>query len=225
MNTFRRHSLNVLVMGVAVLLFALPLMAQQGEETVEPVTTVTDVVWSEDLTSVPGAEAMLTRMEHGVSMTLDTRGLEPGDVYTIWWVIFNLPENCSDDECGQNDVFMMDNENNFILDGNNRRQLNRAGIDAAQISILWAAGSIVDEDGTAMFQGRLPIGDTTGDVQFGPGLLNPMGADVHLVARTHGPAQPGMLREQLFTQWGGCPDPDNRLPCQNMQNAFFVPPA
>lgn len=224
MNGFARYCLNVLVIGVAALLLALPLMAQQGEVASDPIVAVTDVRWWADQSLVPAAEATLTRMEHGVAMTLDAHGLEPGDVYTVWWVIFNVPENCSDDECGMNDVFRIDAEGSFILDGNGHRQLNREDIDAAQISILWAAGSIVDANGTAWFEGRLPIGDTTGDVQFGPGLVNPMSAEIHIIARTHGPARPGMLREQLFTQWGGCPDPDNRLPCQNMQSAMFHPP-
>jgi hypothetical protein len=162
-------------------------------------------------------------MEHGISMSLTTAGLQPGEAISIWWVIFNAPENCSDGQCGQNDVYLMDSDGNFVLDGMRRRQLNRTNIELAQIGSLWAAGSIVDEDGTATFEGRLPIGDTTGDVWFGPGLLNPMGAVVHLVLRTHGPAMPGMIGEQLYTQWGGCPNPNDRTPCMNVQAAFFEP--
>jgi hypothetical protein len=221
MNRFGRYCL---IIGVAALAFALPLMAQQGEEMVDPVTAVTTVHWLADDTLVEEAEAMLTRMEHGLAFSLSTSDLEPGDVITAWWVIFNATENCSDGECGFDDVFMMDRDGNFILDGNGLQQLNRAGIEMAQITNLWGAGGIVDEDGTIYLQGHLPIGDVNTDVLFGNGLTNPMEAEVHLALRTHGPIQPGLLSEQLNTGWGGCPDPLNRAPCRDLQVAIFHQP-
>ena len=38
----------------------------------------------------------------------------------------------------------------------------------------------------------------------GPGLTNPLGADVHLVLRDHGPVQSGNFVDQLSTYGGGC---------------------
>src|SRR3990172_8125414 len=46
-------------------------------------------------TLIEGAESTLVRMPHGVSMTFKTVGLTPGDAVTMWWIIFNRPENCS----------------------------------------------------------------------------------------------------------------------------------
>jgi hypothetical protein len=228
MNHFRRPFINLLGIGVAVLFFVLPLAAQQtqqGAMLVETTTTVTSVTWVRDESPVEDAEAVLTRMEHGIAMSMQVGGLRPGDVYTIWWIIFNLPEKCSDDDCGQDDVFLMNAEGDFILDGFGRRQFNRPSIEDIHIANMWAAGSIVDEDGTVRFEGHLPIGDTITDVVFGSGLLYPMTAEIHLIARTHGPVQPGLLDEQLLTAWGGCPNPNDRTPCADMLFARFQAPS
>ena len=98
MNRFGQNAFHVLVMGVAVLLIALPLIAQESEEKpVDPVTTVAPIHWMRDLTVIDGTEAILTRMEHGLSMSFETLALEPRTIATIWWVIFDAPENCSDE--------------------------------------------------------------------------------------------------------------------------------
>jgi hypothetical protein len=224
MNKFGHYFLGT---AVIALLSALPLMAQQGDTPEQPITTATTVHWFKDDSTVEGSHAILTRMEHGISMSLDTSGMEPDGAYTIWWLIFNVPENCSDSVCGINDVYLMDDSSNFILDGNGQRQLNRPIIEAARASALWAAGNIAFRNRTATFEGHLPVGDTSGNVWFGPdGLLDPMKAVVHLIVREHGPAVPGdSLRKQLFTFDGGmCPNPINKAPCKNIQYALFEPP-
>lgn len=218
------HLVNIIMLGVALLLFALPIMAQQQAQTIEPVVAVAPVRWFETLTEIEDTEAVLTRMEHGLAMTLDTSGLQPGNAYTAWWVIFNLPDNCSDNSCGLDDVLLMDDHNNFILDGNGNRQLNRTNIEAAQIFSMWAGNNIVDENGTIHFEGHLPIGDMTGDVWFGHGLFNTMSSVVHIVTRDHGPVIPGLVDEQLFTMTGGCQSRINATGCSNNQVAIFEAP-
>src|SRR5688572_3423092 len=84
---------------VNFLLLPLALVAQDGQNT-ELVTSVAEVYWFADDTLVDNAESTLMRMEHGVYGTLKAVKLEPGDAYTIWWIIFNYPENCSHNECG-----------------------------------------------------------------------------------------------------------------------------
>jgi len=96
--------------------------------------------------------------------------------------------------------------------------------EAAVISVLRATGNISDQSGHAFFRAHLPIGDTTDDVVFGPGLLNAMGAEVHLILRSHGPIIQELLTEQLFTVWGGCPNPVDRAPCDDVQFVVFEPP-
>jgi hypothetical protein len=220
-NQFR--SLLGRVITVVLLLgFSLTLAAQHS--SVNPVTTVRNIVWVSNEEPIAGAEAILTRMQHGISMTVNTEELIPGYAYTVWWVIFNAPKNCSDEACGMNDVFLMDEAGRFIL-ANGLEQPNIAGREATQVSFLWATGNIADEEGHAMFRASLPIGDLTGDVSFGPGLLEPMQSEVHIILRSHGPVIPELRDEQMFTAWGGCPDPINRAPCEHVQLAVFEPPA
>ena len=59
----------------------------------------------------------------------------------------------------------------------------------------FAAGHIAGETGTEIFSAFKAV-DTDFD--------NPMAAEIHLALRTHGPAQPGMIPEQIQTMDGGC---------------------
>jgi hypothetical protein len=222
MKPCQRFLVNILIVSL-LLGFTLTLAAQ--ETNVNPVITVRHVVWVDTEKRIAGAEAILTRMEHGISMSIITEELVPDYAYTVWWIIFNMPKNCSDAACGLDDVFLMDAEGQYILDGNSLTQPNIAGREATQVSFLWATGNIADEDGHAMFRASLPIGDLSGDVSFGPGLLDSMHSEVHLLLRSHGPVIPELRDEQLFTAWGGCPDPVTRAPCQHVQLAVFEPPA
>ena len=66
------------------------------------------------------------------------------------------------------------------------------------LSVLYAAGHVVDQSGTAEFGGSLQEGDTAGAI-VGPGLLDAANADVYLVVRDHGPAKPDILNDQIHT--------------------------
>jgi hypothetical protein len=70
------------------------------------------------------------------------------------------------------------------------------------LSVLYGAGHVIDAGGAAEFGGYLQVGDTKGAL-LGPGLLDAAGADVTLVVRDHGPADPGKVEEQIHTI-GGC---------------------
>jgi hypothetical protein len=67
------------------------------------------------------------------------------------------------------------------------------------VSVQYAAGHVVDEGGAAEFGGSLQEGDTDGVINGGPGLLDALGANVVLVVRDHGPADPGRVNEQIHT--------------------------
>jgi hypothetical protein len=170
-------------------------------------------------TVVEGAESTLVRMPHGLYMTFKTVDLTPGEAMTIWWAIFNKPENCSDHVCGIDDVFLVDEEGNRLKDEEGAARPNLPARAATEFSLLRATGSVIDVDGRAEFRAHLPIADTQ-EVYFGPGLLNVMGSEVHLVLRTHGPAIPGGLYEQLNTDWGGCPAGWPKDPCGDLQIAI-----
>jgi hypothetical protein len=71
------------------------------------------------------------------------------------------------------------------------------------LSVQYAAGHVIDEGGAAEFGGYLGVGDTDGVINNGPGLLDATGANVVLVVRDHGPADPSMVDEQIHT-FGTC---------------------
>ena len=128
---FNRSTLSMILTVILLLvLVTVPTRAQD--------TTTSPVFWFED--GSEAGEATLTRFEHGIYMTLDTTGLQPDDAVTIWWVIFNTPENCSDGMCGEDDIFNIDENGDFILNDDGSIPLNLDGIEAAQIAIARADG-------------------------------------------------------------------------------------
>lgn len=128
----------------------------------------------------------LVRTDSGMSATVGTTGLTPGDVVTLWWVVFNNPNACV-----------------AGLPGVSRCGPPDEGTAAAQPSILAATGRIVARSGTARYGASLRVGDTAGAL-FGPGLLDVHGAEVILVLRSHGPKIPALLSEMLHTFGAGC---------------------
>lgn len=207
-----------------------PLSAvAQIESEMEPVITtsgVTTFKWYGDNpemgTPIDGTEATLIRMHHGIAMTFKTVDLTPGDAVTLWWVIFNRPENCSNGVCNFDDPFQVDENGQVLFDEAGVALENPAGREAIGFSLLRADGKVIETDGSAEFRGHLAIGDTT-EAAVGPGLLDPMHAEIHLVAKSHGPAIPGNTHEQLNSNWGGCPAP-YQAPCFELQFAGpFLP--
>ena len=202
---------------------AQPAVAEVQAE-IEPVVSTTFVEWAPDGPMVEGAESTLVRMEHGFYATFSAVDLEPGDAYTMWWTIFNKPENCSDGECGENDAFIFDENGEPLLTDEGARKWNFPAHAATEFALGRATGTVVDTDGTAEFRAHLPLGDDT-EFDFGPGLLNPFTAEVHLIIRTHSQMIPGLLHEQLNTPWGGCPEGWPKDPCKNVQLAINPSPA
>lgn len=148
----------------------------------------------------------LVRTVDGISMNIDTSDLPIG-ANSVWWVIFNDPSKCSDGECGENDV------------------LPPPGNVSAGVSVFWAGtGAIVGPDRMAHFSSNLGLGEESapGEFLWGPGLTNPLGAEVHLIVRYHGPAQwedPVALTEQISTFGGSC----DIFACYDVQAAIHKP--
>ena len=67
------------------------------------------------------------------------------------------------------------------------------------VSVQYAAGHVIDQGGAAEFGGYLQVRDTDGVINGGPGLLDALAANVVLVVRDHGPADPARVDEQLQT--------------------------
>jgi hypothetical protein len=174
----------------------------------------------EDVSAIGGATASLLRNPSGLHFTIRTAELPPGDAVTIWWVVFNFPEYCEAPvpglmQCSEPDLF---------------------GEDVAA-TVLHAAGNVIGGSGRSSFAGALRTGDLAGCSppmgEFGlcrEGLLNPEGAEVHLVVRTHGQRLPGLVREQIRSFAGGC-TPETSFGagtgpnvCTDLQFAIFLAP-
>jgi hypothetical protein len=158
-----------------------------GEPLLANSMTSTVVQRFPDGSTVEGSSSVLARTNNTVTGTFLTTAT-PGDAYTVWWVVFNKPENCSGGVCGDDDV------------------LPPPGNVGAGVSVLYATGRVADVHGKAEFGAALKVGDTT-HVLFGPGLTDADNAEIHMVLRTHGQALPdaALLQEQISSFDGGCP--------------------
>jgi hypothetical protein len=171
-----------------------------------------------DGTPVDNASAALLRNASGLKMTIHTNDLPAGDTFTIWWVVFNFPENCEHPieglaACSEEDLF----------------------IEAVGATVLYAAGNIAGGNGKSNFGSSLRSNDLSGCQapfdEFGlcrEGLVNSYGAEVHFVVRTHGPKIPGMVNQQIGTFAGGCtPETsfgagDGPIECEDLQFGIFL---
>jgi hypothetical protein len=134
---------------------------------------------------IVGSSSTLVRNASGITGTFHTGGLQPGAAYTLWILVFNQPENCSDGVCGLNDAVPFPGNPN------------------AGVSLLYASGHIIGPNGKGNFSVNLKVGDASA-AHFGNGLLDPWKAEVHLITRTHGQPIPGMIDEQISSFTGGC---------------------
>lgn len=144
----------------------------------------------------------LVRTDAGVSFTVATSGLVPGNAYTVWVMIFNRPQFCT----------------NPPSDGL-RCGLGDFGSDLVGASVTYGAGNVAGGAGRAGFAGRQDVGDTS-TALFGPGLTDARGAEVQVRIRDHGPAIPGLVDDQVHTFNGGCDQgqPNEGL-CKDVQTS------
>ncbi len=86
------------LLSVATTVLAAP--SQHNETTVN---------YFADGSFVAGSSSTLVTNDAGATMTLHTSDLPAGHVITVWWVVFNHPENCTSGEgglrCGEGDLF------------------------------------------------------------------------------------------------------------------------
>ena len=202
-----RTRLTVSCCCVALLTLAFAgNVSSQSSESGNVKTSIAKVKTFDGLAVIPYAGASLSRNNEAAFATISTSELIPGTVVTLWWVIFNNPEFCANPGCAPMDL------NNPAVNG----------------SLQFGGGQVVGLNGRADFGGYLAVGDNTGFhllPQFSlmpnpaPGLVNPKGATIHLVIRTHGvaSADPTILNQQLSSFGGGC----SLNPCSNIQAALF----
>jgi hypothetical protein len=161
---------------VTIIAISTPLPSQVYADSVARDTS--RVHWQSDGSIVPGSSSLLVRTDYSVSMNLQTSQLPPRHTVTVLWAIFNHPEFCSRGHfglrCGPAD-------------------LSKPQVQASQV---FATGHVIGSNGIANFGTHLAVGDTS-NALFGPGLINPMGADIHIIVFDHGEADPALMPSQI----------------------------
>ncbi len=165
-------------------------------------TTVVDL--TQNLQPIPHSASTLIRNQHGASATLSTSGLNPDSAHTMWWLVFNNPAFCTagdpelGNRCAEPDLF----------------------VEAVEASVFGGNGQVSDAYGRIQFSAHAFVGEETGGqtMLFGPGIIDPHKAEIHLIVQGHGPAQPladaGLLEAALSNPGAGCgPDEPNEGIC------------
>lgn len=200
-RTGTRWAWGILLAALALL--ATLTVAPPAEARAAVTRSTSDVAWFADPETRVGGSHLI-RTPWGVLATFRTSGLMPREALTLWWVVFNNPAGCSD-PCGEDDIF---------VDGNPANGLNAAGIEAADIVAGYATGKVANRKGAAFMVAFVAEGGPVSEIIFGEGplLKDSDGAEIHLVARSHGPAVRGLIAEQTGSYAGGC-------------DVFLLPPA
>ncbi|GJM28004.1 MAG: hypothetical protein DHS20C17_06390 [Cyclobacteriaceae bacterium] len=141
-----------------------------------------------------GKSLLLRKPGKGLAMVLKAKG-EPLTANTAWWIIFNNPENCTDGICGDDPDFA------DLING-----------EETGLAMLYASGSVSKKNGESVFVAYLKEGQLTegvnGKLLGQPERVLAEGnaghAQVNLVVRSHGPAIPGQIMEQIGSHGGGC---------------------
>lgn len=155
-----------------------------------------------DVTEIAGATARMAATSTGMFVNMETAGLTPGHVYTLWLAVMNNPSACDAQPCTPKDV------------------LKRS--DAVVSDVGYAGGAIVGSDGSARFayyQGTGPLFRGF----FDNGLQRTGGVEVHLVVNDHGPVIAGREAEMLSTYRDGCTDESLPAPMPESARAQGAP--
>jgi hypothetical protein len=196
----RTSSLLVVLSAIGALFVNLAFakdLNQQGNAK----TSIAPVMkFGDEPVKVARGSSTLTRNGAGISFTLNTDQLGDRYAYTVWWIVFNKPQNCTDGVCNDDDVCS----------------------EAAGNSVLWATGRVSDMWGQATFMAHLANdGELPGELLCGAGLTN-KNAEVHVLVRSHGPAAnltPKQLEAALSTFEGAC----DVNTCEDVQFAVHRP--
>jgi hypothetical protein len=203
---------------------------------------------------IPKTRAVLTREVDRLSVVVDSRKLSPG-AYTVWMRVFNKPELCTGGEGVEGSVCSRGDD---LLSGADPSVPDGSGESTS--SVFWLTGMMVGDDGVAHVSTSVENNEWPGMVLLGTdaagtdhqAVWNPLGAEVHIVLRYHGPvAQPGgpiyikdpatgmlnditmeekdsffLLGRQLNRMLGNCSpvfgEPASN--CDDAQLAVFAPP-
>ena len=157
---------------------------------------------------VAGAGTLL-RDENSVELRAAFAGLDANAAYTLWWIIFNNPEECTTGTtpalCGEGDL-------NPDRDGE--------GVNPVDRGVRNASGFITGMGGTANTRSKLNEGAfPTGPAVAGFGQLNDsVGAEIHIVVQTHGSPLAGSADQQMTIPGAAC-----NPACEDQFGIIFLP--
>lgn len=149
----------------------------------------------------------------------DLNNREPVAI-TLWWIIFNYPENCSDNSCGAND----------LVDGPEIEDSEKV-----QASVVYGTGQLTDKNGNVtlvshLYPTDIDLGNygpahSNGMLEpLGKGLQNVEGAEIHLFINSSGPVIDEYVDEQLTTlSNASCDTQGGPNHCRYIQEAVHKP--
>ena len=154
-----------------------------------------------------GGAGTLLRTDNSVELRAMMSGLDTNAVYTLWWIIFNNPEECTTGaapaNCGEGDL-------NPDRDG--------AGVNPVDGGVRNAAAFITGMDGTGNVRGKLMEGaPAAGNAGFGQ-LNDSVGAEIHIVIQTHGGPLVGSVDQQMTIPGAAC-----NAECADQFGIIFLP--
>lgn len=155
------------------------------------------VVSLPSLSVVPGATSTIVRNDNGIQATFSTNGL-PAGAYTVWILVFNDPSACGGLPCSP------------PLD-----------IGASNGGVHFGTGHVVRGNGPTNFAVNLAVGDSSGQIAGPSPLLDPRGSEIHIAVRSHGPAIPGLIDDQIGTVAGACSGDPAALAGEIGDDGFF----
>ena len=183
-----RHTIRLVAAGAVLAVGAVASSA--GASTANRPERV-PVGWHAQSGNVPfspvseNATAKLVRRADGISFSLHTDQLRPGDAYTVWIVTINNPSACLASPCSGPDIMLN---------------------PATRSQVTYGAGRVARKSGEANFRGILAAGPVPEGWFSNQGLDDPLGAEVHLVVNDHGPVLAGYIPEMIQTYRAGCTD-------------------
>jgi hypothetical protein len=134
---------------------------------------------------VEGAYATLNTNKNGASYTFHASQLKPGNVYTLWFIVLNAPENCATSPCTHADLL--------------------GSTELVQSNVTYAGGHVAGASGQGTFAGHIAAGEMP-DAWYDNDFSDPLGAEIHLVLNDHGPKITDLLSNMLHSYRGGCTD-------------------
>ena len=214
--------ISMFVLLAVMLALATPVLAGGTQPS------VSNMYKFPDGANAPGGKSQLLRKGDMVEYHLIAKDLAYNHAYTLWAVVFNHPEFCTDGVCGEDDVFI---EPGVLIVNDD----GTFGTQNVHVSAFWAGdGDVANRGGVGEFRGEFGEDNLPGQLVFGAyNLEDAQNAEIHFILRSHGPANenPVTLEEQLTTIGGGCLPPDlppgtqpvNAGECSDMQFAIHTP--